>query len=74
MQKFRTVFGRTEPQLSPYGRDVVKKMKETGILIDKSKNENPKRVRTLAALAEGVREAPSISIQRSSSLKRNFWS
>ena len=44
----------------------MKKVKETGILIDKPKCERPKTVRTpenIAAVAESVREAPSTSIQ-----------
>ena len=43
-------------------RYLVKKVKETGILIDKPKREKPKTVRTpknIAAVAEGVCEAPS---------------
>ena len=42
-------------------------MKETGILIDKPKREKPKTVRAvenIAAVAESVSEAPSISIHR----------
>ena len=42
-----------------------KKMKETGILIDKRKCENPKTVHTpenIAAVAESVCEAPSSSL------------
>ena len=48
---------------------LVKKVKETGILIDKPKREKPKTVRTpenIAAVAESVCEAPSISIHRRS--------
>ena len=51
MRKLRTVF--------------MKKVEETGILIDKPKLEKPKTVRThenIAAVAESVREAPSTSI------------
>ena len=43
------------------------KVKETGILIDKPKRENPKTVRTrenIAAVAESVPEMPSTSIHR----------
>ena len=47
----------------------MKKVKETGILIDKPKREKPKTVRTpenTADVAESVREAPSTSIHRRS--------
>ena len=47
----------------------MKKVKETGILIDKPKSEKSKTVRTLdniAAAAEGVREAPKTSIHHRS--------
>ena len=43
----------------------MKKVKETGILIDKPKREKPKTVNTpenIAAVAESMREAPSTSI------------
>ena len=43
----------------------MKKVKATGILIYKPKRERPKTVRTpenIAAVAENVRKAPSISI------------
>ena len=46
-----------------------KKVKETGILIDKPKCEKPKTVRTpenTAAVTESVREAPSAAIHRHS--------
>ena len=52
-----------------YVRYHVKKVKETGILIDKPKREKPKTVRTpenIAAVAESVCEAPSTSIHRHS--------
>ena len=42
-------------------KNLVEKVKETGILIDKPKCEKPKTVRTsenIAAVAECVREAP----------------
>ena len=50
---------------------LVKKVKETGILIDKPNtvHEKPKAVRTaenIAAVAESLCEAPSLSIHRSS--------
>ena len=47
----------------------MKKVKETGILIDKPKREKPKTVRTLeniAVVAESVCEASSTSIHRRS--------
>ena len=59
-------FGRRE---APYVRFLVKKVKETGLLIDKPKREKPKTVRTpekIAAMAESVRDAPSTSIHRRS--------
>ena len=54
-------FGRREAPPVPYVRYLVKKVKETSILIDKSKREKPKTVRTpenIAAVAESVCEAP----------------
>ena len=56
-------------QLAPYVRYLVKKVKETGILIDKPKREKPETVRrpeNIAAVAESVCEAPSTSIHRRS--------
>ena len=47
---------------SVYSLSCEKKVKETGILIDKPERENPKRLCTLeniAAVAESVCEAPS---------------
>ena len=58
-------FRRREAPLDPYVHYLVKKVKETGILIDKPNRENPKTVRTpenIAAVAESVRESPSKSI------------
>ena len=52
---------------APYVRYLVKKVKVTGILIDKSKREKPKTVSTpenIAAVAESVCEAPSTLIHR----------
>lgn len=69
VRKLRTDFGRREAPSAPYVRYLVKKVKETGILIDKPKREKPKTVRTpenIAAVAESVREAPSTSIHRRS--------
>ena len=52
---------------APYVRYLVKKVKETGILIDKPNHEKPKTVRTpenIATVAESVFETPSTSIHR----------
>ena len=46
---------------APYVRYLVKKVKETGILIDKPQSEKPKTLCTpknIAAVAESVCEAP----------------
>ena len=54
-----------EEEPTAYFRYLVKKVKETGILIDKPKREKPKTVRTpvnIAAVAESVCEASSTSI------------
>ena len=67
VRKFLMDFGSTEASSAPYVRYLLKKMKETGILIDKPKLEKPKTVRTpkiIAVVAESVREAPSTSIYR----------
>ena len=64
--KLRTEFGRREAPSAPNVRYLVKKVKETGILIDKPKRKKPKTVRTpenIAALAESVCEAPSTLIR-----------
>ena len=69
VRKLRTDFGRRKAPSAPYVRYLVKKVKKTGILIDKSKREMPKTVRTpenIAAVAVSVCEAPSISIHRRS--------
>ena len=69
VRKLRTVFGRREAPSAPYVRYLVKKVKETGILIDKPKSEKPKTVRTpenIDAVAKSVREAPSTSVHRRS--------
>ena len=42
VRKLRTDFRRREAPPAPYVRYLVKKVKETGILIDKPKPENPK--------------------------------
>ena len=52
-----------------YVRYLVKKVQETGILIDKPKREKPKTVPTpenIAAVAESECKAPSTSIYRRS--------
>ena len=67
--KLHTDFGRREAPLAPYVRYLVKKVKETGIFIDKPKREKPKIMRTpenIAAMAESMCEAPSTSIHRRS--------
>ena len=46
VRKLHTDFGRRESPSAPYVRYLVKKVKETGILIDKSKREKPKTVHT----------------------------
>ena len=64
VRNLRTGFGRREVPSAPYERYLVKKVKETDILIDKPKHEKPKTVRTtenIAAVAEIVCEAPSTS-------------
>ena len=58
-----------EAPSAPYVRYLLKKVKETGVLIDKPKREKPKTVHTsenIAAVAESVCEAPSTSIHRRS--------
>ena len=60
----RTDFGKRETPSAPYVSYLVKRVKETGILIDKPKHENPKTVLTpenIAAVAESVCEVPSTS-------------
>ena len=57
VRKLRTDFGRREAPSAPYVRDLVKKVKVTGILSDKPKREKPKAVHTpenIAAVAETV--------------------
>ena len=46
VRKLHTNFGRRETPSAPYVRCLVKKVKETGILIDKTKREKPKTMRT----------------------------
>ena len=65
VRKLCTDFGRREASSAPYVRYLVKKVKETGILIDKPKREKIKTVRTpenIVAVGESVREQPSTSI------------
>ena len=67
VRELRTDFGRREAPSAPYFRYLVKKVKETVILIDKAKCEKSKTVRTtenIAAVAESVYELPSTSIHR----------
>ena len=45
VRKFHTDLGKRETLSVPYVRYLVKKVKETGIHIDKSKREKPKTVR-----------------------------
>ena len=69
VRKLHTDFGRREAPSDPYVRYLVKKVKESDILIDKPKCEKPKTVRTpenIAAVAESVCETPSTSIHRRS--------
>ena len=71
----RTDFGRREASSAPYVHYLGKKVKETGIIIDKPKREKPKTVRTpenIAAVAESVCEEPSTSIHRRSSTIEHF--
>ena len=61
VRKLHTDFGRKEAPSAPYVRYLVNKVKETGILIDKAKREEPKTVRipeNIADVAESVCEAP----------------
>ena len=69
VRKLCTDFGRREAPSDPYVRYYMKKVKGTDILIDKTKREKIKTVRTpkyFAAVAESVCEAPSTSIHRRS--------
>ena len=69
VRKFRTDFERREAPSTPYVSYLVKKVKETGILNDKSKREKPKTVHTpenIAAVVESLCEAPSTSMDRRS--------
>ena len=58
VRNLRTDFERREAPSTPYARYLLKKVKETGILIDKPKREKAKRVCTpenIAAVAESVK-------------------
>ena len=67
--KLCTNFRKRKAPSAPYLRYLVKKVKETGIFIDKLKREKPKTLLTpenIAAVAESVCEAPLTSIHRRS--------
>ena len=69
-----TDFGRREAQSAPYVRYFVKKVKETGILIDNPKREKPKTelaLENIAAVTESVCETLSTSIHRPSQQLNN---
>ena len=70
VRKLRTDFGRREAPSAPYFRYLVKKVKETGNLLQpKPTREKPKTVRTpenIAAVAKSVCGAPLTSIHRRS--------
>ena len=75
VRKLHTDFGRREAPSAPFVRYLLKKVKETGILVDKPKREKPKTVHTpenTAAVPESVCEAPSASIQPSFSTIEHF--
>ena len=63
----RKEFGKRVAPSAPYVRYLVKKVKETDLLIDNRKHEQPKTVRTpknIADVAENVREARSTLVHR----------
>ena len=69
VRKLRTDFGNGEALSAPYVCYLVKKVKETGILIDKPKREKLKTLRTPvnnAAVTENTCKKPSTSIHRRS--------
>ena len=75
VRKLCTDFRRREAPSAPYVRYLVKKVRETGIIMYKPKGEEPKTVRTsenIAAVAEGIREALSTSIHCSSQKIKHF--
>ena len=79
VRKLSTDFGRREAPSAAYIGFLVKKVKETAILIDKPKREKPKTVHTpknIAAVAESVCGAPSTSIHRRShqlNISESHW-
>ena len=69
VRKLRTDFGRRKAPSTSHVHYLVKKVKETGILIDKPKRQQPKPARTpenIATVAENACEAPLISIHHRS--------
>ena len=69
VRKLRTDFERREAPSTPHNHYLVKKVKATGILMDKPKREKPKTVRTpenSAAVVESVCGVPSTSLHRRS--------
>ena len=67
MRKLRIDFVRREALSTPYVLSLVKKVKETGSLIDKPKREKPVLCTSdNIAMEENMREPPSISIHRRS--------
>ena len=69
VRKLRADLGRRESPSAPYVRYLVKKLKETGILIDIPQREMPKTMRTpenIAAVAGSMRDAQSASVHRHS--------
>ena len=68
MRKLLMDFGRWEEPSASYVRYLVNKVKETGILIDKPKHEEPKTVRTTENIAAVPERVPSTSIHRRSQL------
>ena len=63
VRKLCTDFGRREAPFAPYARYLVKKVKESGILINKPKRGKPK-IENTAAVAESVHKAASTPIHR----------
>ena len=69
MRKLLTNYARSQTASAPYVRYLVKKVKETSIIIDKPEREKPKPIHTpenIADMEESVRVAPSTSIHRRS--------
>ncbi len=64
VRKLRAEFGRNEAPGAPYVRYFVKKVKETGLLIDKptrTKQPTKRTPENVDAVAENVRESPGTS-------------